>query len=212
MRQVNASSADTLRAALESTLDGLAPRNTAQAVDRLIAHYRGDTPTATPVLRDRADVVAYAAYRMPATFEAVRAALGALVRALPAGWTPESHLDLGGGTGAAAWAVSATWDGERPVTVLDWAQPALTLGRELTAAHPGLKSAQWHRTRLGGTAPASAGPGTVVPGSPAEGKIRPPCPPRRAPDSPPSPTYWESSQSRTRQPPWPPRRLPRGSW
>ena len=41
-------------------------------MERLIANYRGATPTDAPILRDRADVAAYAAYRLPATFEAVR--------------------------------------------------------------------------------------------------------------------------------------------
>jgi ribosomal protein RSM22 (predicted rRNA methylase) len=142
------SSADTLRAALSRLLDGLPSRQAAQAVDRLIANYRGRTPTDAPVLRDRSDVVAYAAYRMPATFEAVSAALGAFADAVP-GWVPASHVDVGGGTGAATWAVSATWGGERPVAVLDWAEPALALGREIAAAHPALKAAEWRRSRIG---------------------------------------------------------------
>ncbi|MEV6788054.1 rRNA methyltransferase, partial [Streptomyces sp. NPDC051098] len=70
--------ADALRSALAGLLGGLPPSQAAQAVDRLIANYRGTTPTDAPVLRDRSDVAAYAAYRMPATFEAVRSALGAL--------------------------------------------------------------------------------------------------------------------------------------
>lgn len=144
-----ASPAETLRTALAGLLDGLGPKQAAQAVDRLIANYRGLTPTDAPILRDRADVAAYAAYRMPATFEAVRSALGALADAAPAGWAPGSHVDVGGGTGAATWAVSATWDGERPVTVLDWAEPALALGRELAAANPRLKAARWQRSRIG---------------------------------------------------------------
>ncbi|MFD3574631.1 small ribosomal subunit Rsm22 family protein [Streptomyces sp. NPDC058644] len=141
--------AETLRTALAGLLDGLGPKQATQAVDRLIANYRGLTPTDAPILRDRADVAAYAAYRMPATFEAVCSALGALADAAPAGWAPGSHVDVGGGTGAATWAVSATWDGERPVTVLDWAEPALALGRELAAANPWLKAAQWQRSRIG---------------------------------------------------------------
>jgi ribosomal protein RSM22 (predicted rRNA methylase) len=93
-------------------------------------------------------VVAYAAYRMPATFEAVRAALDAFADAVP-GWAPGSHVDVGGGTGAATWAVNATWQGTRPVTVLDWAEPALALGREIAGANPELKSAEWQRSRIG---------------------------------------------------------------
>ncbi|MCI3930324.1 small ribosomal subunit Rsm22 family protein [Streptomyces sp. AN091965] len=143
------SPAETLRTALADLLADLPPRAAAQAVDRLIANYRGATPTEAPVLRDRADVTAYAAYRMPATFEAVHSALRAFAAAAPEGWAPAGHTDIGGGTGAATWAVSATWPGERPVTVMDWAEPALDLGRELAAAHPGLAAAQWQRARIG---------------------------------------------------------------
>ncbi|GGW91676.1 rRNA methyltransferase [Streptomyces malachitofuscus] len=139
---------ETLRSALAGLLDGLPARQAAGAVERLIANYRGATPTEAPILRDRADVAAYAAYRMPATFEAVRSALEAFADAVP-GWVPGGHVDVGGGTGAAAWAVSATWDGERPVAVLDWAEPALALGRELAAANPALRAARWQRSRIG---------------------------------------------------------------
>ncbi|ANP54690.1 ribosomal protein RSM22 (predicted rRNA methylase) [Streptomyces griseochromogenes] len=140
--------ADTLRASLAALLDGLPPKSAAGAVERLIANYRGATPTDAPILRDRADVAAYAAYRMPATFEAVRSALEAFADAVP-GWTPGSHVDVGGGTGAATWAVTATWEGTRPVTVLDWAEPALALGREIAAANPALRDARWQRARIG---------------------------------------------------------------
>ncbi|CAM5511434.1 rRNA methyltransferase OS=Streptomyces alboniger OX=132473 GN=CP975_10115 PE=4 SV=1 [Streptomyces alboniger] len=75
--------AETLRTALAVLLDGLPARQAAQAVERLIGNYRGATPTDTPILRDRADVAAYAAYRMPATFEAVRSALDAFAAAVP---------------------------------------------------------------------------------------------------------------------------------
>ncbi|MEU5524178.1 small ribosomal subunit Rsm22 family protein [Streptomyces sp. NPDC047860] len=142
------STAETLRSALAGLLDGLPARQAAEAVERLIATYRGATPTEAPILRDRADVVAYAAYRMPATFEAMRSALEAFADAVP-GWVPGGHVDVGGGTGAAAWAVSATWAGERPVAVLDWAEPALALGRELAAANPALRSARWQCSRIG---------------------------------------------------------------
>ncbi|MEV0635866.1 small ribosomal subunit Rsm22 family protein [Streptomyces sp. NPDC050619] len=142
------SPADTLRRSLAAILDGLPPRQAAQAVDRLIANYRGTTPTNAPILRDRPDVAAYAAYRMPATFEAVHSALQAFATAVP-DWTPAGHIDIGGGTGAATWAVTATWPGERSVTVLDWSEPALALGREIAAANPALHGARWQRSRIG---------------------------------------------------------------
>ncbi|MFB7450783.1 small ribosomal subunit Rsm22 family protein [Streptomyces sp. NPDC057027] len=142
----SAPSAASLRAALAALLDGLPPNRAAQAVERLIANYRGTTPTDAPVLRDRSDVAAYAAYRMPATFEAVRGALYALRDAAP-DWAPGTHTDVGGGTGAASWAVAEAWEEEPPrTTVLDWAEPALALGRELAA---GIVDAEWRRERIG---------------------------------------------------------------
>ncbi|GGY85526.1 small ribosomal subunit Rsm22 family protein [Streptomyces nitrosporeus] len=156
--------AEALRTALAVLLDGLPPRKATQAVDRLIASYRGTTPTDTPVLRDRSDVVAYAAYRMPATFEAVRACLDALRDAAPA-WVPATHTDIGGGTGAATWAVAGAWEGDGPrTTVLDWAEPALALGRELAEVSgiPGLRTAAWQRARIGtGLEPAPTDLATV---------------------------------------------------
>ncbi|MEV6795545.1 small ribosomal subunit Rsm22 family protein [Streptomyces sp. NPDC051320] len=145
--------AEALRNALAGLLDGLPPKQAAQAVERLITNYRGTTPTHTPVLRDRSDVAAYAAYRMPATFEAVRSALAAFRAAVP-GWAPATHTDIGGGTGAASWAVAAAWEdtgGDLRSTVLDWAEPALDLGRELAAAAgpSGLRHAEWRRARIG---------------------------------------------------------------
>ncbi|MCQ4044845.1 small ribosomal subunit Rsm22 family protein [Streptomyces rubrisoli] len=136
---------------MEAAQEPLPPRQTAAAVERLIAHYRGRTPTDSPVLRDRADVAAYAAYRMPATFEAVRAALAAF-RARAGEWSPKAHVDIGGGTGAATWAVADAWpEGPHTTTVLDWAQPALDLGRTLAAEapHPSLRQAEWHRQPIG---------------------------------------------------------------
>ncbi|MFJ6630094.1 small ribosomal subunit Rsm22 family protein [Streptomyces sp. NPDC091376] len=141
----------TLPDALADLLDGLPQGRAAQAVERLIASYRGDTPTDAPVLRDRADVAAYAAYRMPATFEAVRSALAALRAAAPS-WVPATHTDIGGGTGAASWAVAEAWpEGGHRTTVLDWAEPALALGRELAAGadSAALRGARWQRARIG---------------------------------------------------------------
>ncbi|MGV9313754.1 small ribosomal subunit Rsm22 family protein [Streptomyces sp. NPDC003691] len=139
--------ADALRRGLAALVDGLPPNRAAQAVERLIANYRGETPTGAPVLRDRSDVVAYAAYRMPATFEAVRSALAALRDAAP-DWVPATHTDIGGGTGAASWAVAGEW--RTATTVLDWAEPALGLGRELAAGSGGAgpDGARWERARI----------------------------------------------------------------
>ncbi|WP_419994406.1 small ribosomal subunit Rsm22 family protein [Streptomyces boninensis] len=144
---------DALRDSLGDVLTGLPERQAQRAVERLIEAYRGDTPTTAPVLRDHADVAAYAAYRMPATFQAVRAALGGLREAAPA-WSPASHADIGGGTGAAVWAAEDAWPGgDRSTTVLDWAEPALAIGKELASAAaadaPALAAADWCHQVIG---------------------------------------------------------------
>jgi len=91
---------DDLRAALADVLDGLPPSQAAQAVDRLIANYRGRTPTNAPILRDHSDVAAYAAYRMPATYAAVRSVTpGRRARTTARSWTGPPPLL----TSAARW-------------------------------------------------------------------------------------------------------------
>jgi ribosomal protein RSM22 (predicted rRNA methylase) len=146
---------EELRRALAALADGLPPRKAAAAVERLMTGYRGGTPSGVPELRDRSDVVAYAAYRMPATFAAVSSALSALAERTD-GWRPLTHLDVGGGTGAAVWAAAAVWgDGgsdssPRRTTVLDRSEPALALGRELAGASRtrALHGTEWRRQPL----------------------------------------------------------------
>lgn len=151
---------EVLRRALAGLLDGLPPRQAAGAVERLMDGYRGRTAADVPELRDRGDVAAYAAYRMPATFAAVSAALADFADRT-GGWRPADHVDIGGGTGAAVWAAAAVWgedgpDGDpRRTTVLDRSEAALALGSELAGAPgatPALRGTEWRRHALGGPA------------------------------------------------------------
>ena len=146
---------DDLRAALATRLHSTEPKRASAQVERLIENYRGPTPTGAPVLRDAEDVTAYAAYRMPATYTAVRTALESLRRRAPK-WTPGVHLDLGGGTGAATWAVADAWPAgdaaTHASTVLDWSRAALALGGELAvdAREPAVRDARWTLAPLSG--------------------------------------------------------------
>lgn len=94
-----------LPAALREALEGLAApfaqRELVAAAARLSHDYRAGRPAsiARPL-----DAAAYALTRMPATYAALTAALR---------WVPgpfDSILDLGSGTGAAAWAAAAVLD------------------------------------------------------------------------------------------------------
>jgi ribosomal protein RSM22 (predicted rRNA methylase) len=141
---------DDLRHALDSALDGVPVQKLAPSVQRLIDAYRTPGPPAAPILRSGSDVVAYAAYRMPATYAAVRKALGYLAEAAPA-FRPTTQLDLGAGTGAAVWAAAATWPSLTRVTAVDQEPEMVALGRRLAidAAFPAVRSAHWNTARIG---------------------------------------------------------------
>ena len=116
-------------------------------MDRLIARYRAGGAAEAPILTNPTDVLAYAAYRMPATLAACRNMLQYSGFRLP---DITSVVDLGGGTGAAAWAALEQWPGAQ-VTVLDQVEPALALGRKLRAAEPGRVG--FERWRAGAAVP-----------------------------------------------------------
>ncbi|NTV65391.1 MAG: rRNA methyltransferase, partial [Oscillochloris sp.] len=96
------------------------------------------------------DAAAYAAYRMPATYAAVAAALAEVAARLP-GWAPRSLLDVGAGLGAALWAAAHTWGSLASAELIEAAPAMLALGRQLAAhsAEPTLASADWHQADLG---------------------------------------------------------------
>ncbi|MCE1178170.1 MAG: small ribosomal subunit Rsm22 family protein [Micrococcales bacterium] len=118
---------------------------------RLIDHYQSDqfSVAGRPLLDDSATVAAYVAYRMPATYAAVRAALGHGMAAIE-NWSPTTHLDLGGGTGAAVWAVHDLWP-ECTSAVLEQAGPAMEVGRRLVADDEHLSATTWEEVDLVGT-------------------------------------------------------------
>jgi ribosomal protein RSM22 (predicted rRNA methylase) len=138
---------DGLESAFRRVLDDVPADRLAQAVERLISHYRGTVGTAKPLLASPVDVAAYAAYRMPATYAAARFALARFAELAP-DWRPRTHVDVGGGTGAATWAVADAWPDAPATTVLDWAGPALDLGQELAASAPALSGTRWRRQAI----------------------------------------------------------------
>lgn len=141
---------DGLRSALDAALAAVPSRELADATAALVARYRDVRPAGSPILTTATQVAAYAAYRMPATHAALRRVLRDVAEHLPATATPRSVLDLGGGTGAAAWAAAEVWGDLESVTVLDQVEPALALGRRLVAGAPGaLGRARFDRVLAG---------------------------------------------------------------
>lgn len=99
---------------------------------RLIERYQSDVPArpGRPIVAADADALAYAAYRMPATYAAVRAALGQVPDSVDPG---AGHLDIAGGTGAAVWAAADRWPAIERHIVLEQSAPAVAVGRRLAS-------------------------------------------------------------------------------
>lgn len=117
-----------LRLALERELQTYEARRLGRAAAELSSCYR-ERGRAQGGL-DGPAAAAYAATRMPATFAAAAAALGALAAGL-AGFQPRSLLDAGAGTGAALWAAAAVWPGLHSATLLERDEAMATLGTRL---------------------------------------------------------------------------------
>ena len=134
-----------LRRALEVTIRG--GPGVASAAAALSAAYRVGVPPADPRghVHDRATAEAYAAARMPATFAAIGRALAATADRAP-GFAPGTLLDVGAGTGAAAWAATAVWPGLDALTLVDREPAVIELGRRLArdrAAGAAFADAEW---------------------------------------------------------------------
>ncbi|WP_152364036.1 small ribosomal subunit Rsm22 family protein [Microlunatus speluncae] len=120
---------------------------------RLIDRYQSDfpAPPGEPIVADDPAATAYALYRMPATYAAVRAALHQAALAMP-GFAPRRHCDLGGGTGGAVWAVADTWPTITEHRVIEQSPAMITLGRRLASAGTGaVAGTAWDRGLLDGS-------------------------------------------------------------
>ncbi|GAB3587532.1 small ribosomal subunit Rsm22 family protein [Calidifontibacter terrae] len=139
----------SLRSALDEELSGRPRAALTAATARLSERYRRGGAATAPILSDETDVAAYAAYRMPATYAAGERALDLAARCVAE--SIDSVVDLGGGTGAAAWAAQAVFE-PATIRVLEQADPALQVGRRLA---DGVIDADFARWRLGEAVPAA---------------------------------------------------------
>ena len=138
-----------LPAALEQALRALSGSGggDAAAAADLSRRYRDAERGSGPVARSPEDVSAYVATRLPATYAAVRIALGELrARTL---FEPASQLDLGAGPGTAIWAAADLWPSLRHATAVEPEAAMARLGRELAARSVSLPEVEW----AGGTLP-----------------------------------------------------------
>jgi ribosomal protein RSM22 (predicted rRNA methylase) len=114
-----------LNAALTHALNGVTYDALRARVAAMSARYRAEQVDDTTLgMADDLDCLAYAVFRMPATYSAIRAALRAVDAHV------ETHVDLGGGTGAAAWAAADVWPAIE-TEIVERQPAAIELGRRL---------------------------------------------------------------------------------
>src|SRR5262245_49277037 len=123
-----------LRTAIEQVLSGIPRRTLADASRSLTERYRGPR-TGAALVRSATDAAADAAARLPATFAAVATAARAAA-ALQPDFAPRTLLDVGAGSGAAAWAAGAVWPTVSELTLLDSDTNMIEIGQRVQQADP----------------------------------------------------------------------------
>lgn len=120
-----------------------------QAAAELSQKYREQILPGKPFIATDAHRLAYAAVRMPATFAASQAALAEVRRLAPI-LEIQSLLDLGAGTGAAAWAAAEVFGSLQQITLIEQDRHLIELGRKLSLAseHDAVRSADWRVANL----------------------------------------------------------------
>ncbi len=137
----------SLRNAIEQELASVSFSVLTAAASELSDRYRKQLPVERFIASD-AHRLAYLAVRMPATFAAIRKTLSSL----SSKFQPASLLDLGAGTGAAAWAAAEAFDSLRQFTLIEQDSQLIELGRTLAqeSEHEAFRSADWKRANLRG--------------------------------------------------------------
>ena len=141
---------EDLRSALSVRLYDLSASDLAKAVTALSSRYRAERAGGDgSFLLSPLDVAAYAAYRLPATFAAIHAALDQ-VRILLPDWQPQSLLDCGAGPGSAAWAATQVWQDLGRITLVEDDVQMIAFGKQLAAQSrsSALRDAVWLRANL----------------------------------------------------------------
>src|SRR5437879_5341673 len=139
-----------LRLALSNELATIPQKSVAAAVAQLSARYRSTSPSAGETfLRSATDVLAYAAYRLPATFAAIYAALDEVRKRQPH-WQPHTLLDAGAGPGTVVWAASSVWPDLQRCTLLERDTAMISMGKQLAqhARSSSVQQAEWRRVDL----------------------------------------------------------------
>jgi ribosomal protein RSM22 (predicted rRNA methylase) len=123
-----------LASALNEIIFTASPSALQSAAESLSGRYRSSSSWGPRTyLEGDQDVAAYAAYRMPATYAAVHAAMDAVKRVRPQ-FNPQSVLDLGTGPGTATWAAIEVFPSIETAQLVERDARMIGLGRALESA------------------------------------------------------------------------------
>ncbi|MGB3540143.1 MAG: small ribosomal subunit Rsm22 family protein [Mesorhizobium sp.] len=131
-----------LRQAVDRLLDGTPLAVLQQAAKTLSDRYRAELRDGRLHMAEELAVKAYLAARMPATYAAARASLGALSEARP-DFSPRTLLDIGAGPGTMLWAATDLWPGLEQATLLEASGPARKIGEHLASEGGLAVNARW---------------------------------------------------------------------
>ena len=137
---------EILRNAVELKAAGWKPQDLKKASAAITERYKNNIGNGNSLVVSDIDSVVYSIVRMPATFSAIRRSLE---------WASErtdeinkvrSVLDVGAGTGAAAWTMLGMLDRINEIVCLEREESMLTLGKALMSSCPELeKKTEWLR-------------------------------------------------------------------
>jgi ribosomal protein RSM22 (predicted rRNA methylase) len=132
-----------LQRSLERMVAGQPTAALEQTASALSTRYREASTGQAPQINTPLEAVAYAAWRMPATYAAVRAVFRRLAEAQPT-FAPTKMLDVGAGSGAAIWAAAEQWPSLQRVIAIERQLAMARIGEQLMAG-AGLPTVTWQR-------------------------------------------------------------------
>lgn len=132
MTQISTAPPEELQEAIASLLEERSRREFAERAARISARYRERRNTAQAVA-DESDALAYALFRLPATYAATSAVFAAIAERAP-DFRPRRILDLGAGLGVASWAATQAWPEVEEIVMLDRSAEFLSLARRFAGA------------------------------------------------------------------------------
>jgi ribosomal protein RSM22 (predicted rRNA methylase) len=121
-----------LRQAADRMLEAVPLAELRGAAKTLSDRYRAETRDGRLHMADDLAVKAYLAARLPATYAAARASLGALAETRP-DFSPRTLLDIGAGPGTVLWASADLWPGLERATMLEASAAARRIGAAMAS-------------------------------------------------------------------------------